>query len=152
MPVKYKDKGWGAIKKSLSRGKQVAVGVLGPKAEEIHEDSKATVAEIATWNHFGTSIIPARPFIAQPVEQHREEILSFQARLYAGVLAKKLSETQALELLGEKIRNLIVKDINEGGLYEPNAASTIEAKGSSKPLIGITAQLKGSISFEVREV
>lgn len=114
-----------------------------------HDDADATVAEIARWLHDGTETIPARPFLSVPLSAERPEVQAIVKRVVTGVAQQKITMDQGLKLLGVWGRNEVVKYINEG-VPPPNAESTIEAKGSSKPLID-TGQLKSSISFLIVE-
>lgn len=133
--------------------KHVAVGVLGSAASEKHDDpdakKPATVGQVAVWNHYGTSTIPARPFLTLALEKHREELKKLQARLGYALVTGKLTLDTALALLGEAAVAKIKQTIADG-VAPANAPSTIEAKGSSTPLIN-TGQLRGSIVSEVRE-
>jgi len=134
--------------------KHVAVGVIGAASREQHTEapgqkSEHTVAEVATWNHYGTSTIPARPFIAIGLGLHAAELKHLQNRLAVGIVMGKLGLDQALALLGEAAVGHIKQTIADGVAPE-NAESTIARKGSSTPLINF-GQLRGSISSEVRE-
>lgn len=134
--------------------KHVAVGVIGAPAREQHDDgpnvkSEHTVAQVAVWNHYGTSTIPARPAISIALGLHADELKKLQARLAAGIVMGKLELDQALALLGEAVVAKIKQTIADG-VAPANAESTIERKGSSTPLINY-GQLRGSISYDIRE-
>lgn len=129
--------------------KTVAVGVIGARADEQHQKDEATVAEVATWNHFGTDTIPARPFLTIALERHKAEIAHIQKRLARGLVEGKLELDQALGLLGETVVNAVKQTIADG-VSPPNSQRTIERKGSATPLID-TGQLRGSISYVIRE-
>jgi hypothetical protein len=135
-----------------ARQPTVVVGVIGSKAAEAHKGehghSEATVAEVATWNHFGTSTIPARPAITTALTQHGDELRKLQTRIAGGIVEGKLTIQQGLGLLGEAAVGFIKQTIADG-VPPPNAESTIEAKGSATPLID-KGQFRGSISYEVR--
>lgn len=132
--------------------KHVRVGIIGKQAAEKHDEpegakSAATVAQVAVWNHYGTSTIPARPFITLALEQHKEDLKKLQTRLGVALVTGKVTLDQALALLGEAAVGHIKQTIADGVVPE-NAPSTIAAKGSSTPLINF-GQLRGSISFDV---
>lgn len=139
----------------LARPRHVAVGILGEKAartkkvREGDETRDVTVADVATWLHYGTSRIEPRPFIAIALERHRAEIQKRFARIARGVLEEKLTLDQGLGLMGETVAGEIKKTIAEG-VPPPNKEATIERKGSSTPLID-TGQLRGSVAFQVRD-
>lgn len=130
--------------------RHVVIGVLGAKASEPHKDTPgATVAQVASWNHFGTSRIPARPFLTIAFEKYGEQIRAIQKRIAAGVISGKLDLDQGLELMGleavARVKQTIIEHVPP-----PNAKSTVDAKGSSTPLVD-TGQLLGSITHVVRE-
>lgn len=138
--------------------KHVVVGVLGAKGAEKHRERDAegnerpgenTVAEVAQWNHYGTSTIPARPFLTIAMQWHKAELRKTQARLAVGILQSKLTLDQALGLLGQAATNAVKQTIADG-VSPDNAPATVHKKGSSTPLIN-TGQLRGSITYEVRE-
>lgn len=134
--------------------KHIAVGVLGAKAQAPHknehgEKSEATVAQVAQWNSYGTSTIPARPFLAIAVARHARELLKMQRRLATALVMQKIGLDRALGLLGAYAVGIVKQTIVEG-VPPPNAESTIKMKGSSTPLIN-TGQLRNSITFELRE-
>ena len=147
--TKVKDLGWRRIRKEmkLANTRHVAVGILAKDAKD-PTDTAASLLEVATWNHFGTGTIPARPFIVGAMEAHGTSIKKLQRRLWKGVSEGKLTTQAALEILGVKARDISVKSINDRE-YEPNADRTVASKGSSTPLVD-TGQLKGAIAFEVR--
>lgn len=134
--------------------KHIAVGVLGAKAQAPHknehgEKSEATVAQVAQWNSYGTSTIPARPFLTVAVARHARELLKTQRRLATALVMQKIDLNRALGLLGAYAVGIVKQTIAEG-VPPPNAESTIKMKGSSTPLIN-TGQLRNSITFELRE-
>lgn len=142
--------------------KHVAVGVLGAKGAEKHREFVAgadgttveqvgahTVAEVAQWNHYGTSAIPARPFLTIAMNLHRDALAKLQRRLAHGIVIGKLEIDQALGLLGEAAAAAVKQTIADG-IPPPNAPATIERKGSATPLID-KDQLRGSITYLVRE-
>lgn len=140
------------LEELVSRPKHIAVGVLGERAASLHDGAgkDVTVGDVAHWNYYGTTTISARPFIAIAFERHRDEIEKVLARATRGVLEEKLSAERALELVGEFAVGLVKQAIADG-IPPPNAQSTIEQKGSSTPLIGVTGQLRGSVTSQVRD-
>lgn len=137
------------VQRLASAPKFVVVGVLGEKAAAKHEGEAATVADVATWNHFGTSRIPARPFLTITMERKKAEIDKLFRRIANGVALEKLTVEQGLGLMGETLVGAVKATIAEG-VPPPNAQSTIDAKGSSTPLID-KGQLRGAITYEIRE-
>lgn len=113
-------------------------------------DDGTRVIEVAVWNHFGTSNIPARPFITESLALAAPELRALYARLVAGVIAGKITDEFAAQYLGQWAQKEIIDNINRG-FFQSNAPSTVAAKGSSTPLID-TAQLKGAIRASVERV
>lgn len=141
------DRGWNAIKRQLELAdtKVIAVGVLD--GSEPHP-AGPTVGEIATWNHYGTDTIPARPFITRPIDMQMPELKTLVQRLMRGISLGKITADHAAEILGQKLRDTCVSAIN-ARQFEPNAESTVARKGSDTPLVD-TGQLKGAIAYQVR--
>ncbi len=149
-----RDKLYEQLRALGARAPVVVVGVIGNKASETHKNehgakTEATVADVAQWNHFGTSTVPARPFLTIALERHGAELKKLQARIAQGIVEGKLTIDQGLGLLGEVAVGFVKQTIADG-VPPPNAPSTIAQKGSDTPLINF-GQLRGSISFEIRE-
>jgi hypothetical protein len=94
--------------------------------------------------------IPSRPFLRSTFDAKRKEWGALLQRMAPLVLAGKLSEVQALELLGQRASADVKLRITTGGNFASNAPSTIEKKGSSRPLMD-TGRLVQSISYSVQE-
>lgn len=151
MPVLDKDKGWSAFAKrlkSLEGDPHVLVGVQGTDASAQHGAEGPTIAEIASYNEFGTGHIPARSFIRAAIDEHEAELQRMAVRLGQGVVTGALSAGQALEALGEYARGVMIERIH-AHIAPPNAPATIARKGSSTPLIAHYGQLKNSISSKL---
>lgn len=142
--VEDKDRGWKAIGADLNdlSGRTLVVGVLGNAPRH---PSGLNLADIATFNEFGTDTIPARSFLRSTVDENK----NYDAEIRA--LVRNLGARgalQALELLGMKITADVKRKIVE--LDEPpNAPATVEKKGSSNPLID-TGRLRQGIDYEVK--
>lgn len=138
--------------KTLESKPYVKVGVLesaGDKQTDIGTAAGLTVAQVATFHEFGTERTPERPFIRTTMTEKEAELMAETKRLRDDVIFKGMSTFKALSLLGLKIQSAIKKKITEGDPAWPALAqSTIDAKGSDKPLID-TGQLRNSIQYEV---
>lgn len=102
-----------------------------------------TVADVATFNEFGTSRIPQRSFIRAWFDENQEfiaETLRSQLKL---VIAGKLTAEKAGNRIALACEGSMKQRISRG-IPPPNAPATIERKGSSKPLID-TGQLRNAI-------
>lgn len=152
MAVVDKDMGWSALAKLVESmagtDPHVLVGVQGSQAASEHPGGQATNADVASWNEFGTAHIPERSFVRATIDINEPRLLQLSAQLGQGVLAEKFTPAQALGLLGEEARGMMIERIN-AHIPPPNAPSTIKRKGSSTPLIAQSGQLKNSITFKV---
>ena len=120
---------------------QVQVGFqAGAAADEDGVD----IANIAMWNELGTSRSPARPFMRKSVDENKDKIKAMCARQLKR-LAQGASAEDILEKIGVFQKGLIQRKIVDG-TFEPNAASTIRKKGSSRPLID-TGRMRQSVNF-----
>ncbi|HEY6056218.1 MAG TPA: hypothetical protein VIU86_19970 [Gaiellaceae bacterium] len=107
------------------------------------EKRPLTVADIATFNEFGTATIPQRSFIRAWFDENQAfiaETLRSQMKL---VIAGKLTPEKAGARIALACEGSMKQRISRG-IPPPNAPSTIERKGSSKPLID-TGQLRNAI-------
>ena len=131
--------------------KQVRVGLKRGKKGKRHNGmpSKADLVEIALYNELGTSTIPARPFFAQTVQVHEEEIREAAVSEAAKVLRGNEKAQQAFREIGPDVQKKVQKRIDEGQ-FVPNAPSTIKRKGHDHPLID-TGTMRDSISYTICE-
>lgn len=128
----------------------VKVGVLSSKGgDATHEGSDMTLVEIAAVHEFGNDHVPERSFIRRTLDQRvRGDLVRLQEGLARLVVTKGLDPEKALATIGSWAAAEVKKTITEDDIPPPLAASTIRAKGSSKPLVD-TGLLKNSISYEV---
>ena len=131
--------------------KQVRVGLKRGRKGKKHNGmpSKADLVEIALYNELGTSTIPSRPFLAQTVQMHEEEIKEMAATEVSQALLGEKDSQQAFEVIGEDVRKKVQNRIDEGQ-FVPNAPATIRRKGHDHPLID-TGTMRDSISYTICE-
>jgi HK97 gp10 family phage protein len=148
-----KDLGWAKITKELEKEKDayVKIGVLST-AGQYEEGGKANLADVATFNEFGTKDIPPRPFMKQAFDNNQREVNGFIDKQYNSVLTGKQSIKGGLQRIGAFFEGK-VKKIFRDGSFEPNKPETIKkktraGKKGTTPLVN-TGQLRGSISHEV---
>lgn len=114
---------------------------LGTKKESVNPN--LTVAQVASYNEFGTNKNPSRPFIRGTYERRRQDIIDQTAKfLYR-------DPENVLSHVGLYVVSLIQEEIRKG-IAPENSKYTVERKGSSKPLID-TGQLINSITYKVME-
>ncbi len=142
------DHGHDALIRNVAKMKKAAVevGIFSAEGAQEYEGGKATVLDVATFNEFGLGV-PERSFLRDYVDQNEPKIRGYIRALALKIKEGKIDQQIGLERLGLKIVGEIQKRIADG-IPPPNAASTIERKGSSKPLID-TEQLRSSITPKV---
>ena len=130
--------------------KHVAVGVLASEASKRVYESGADVLQVAAANEFGTKTIPQRSFLVMPQQLKAPEISKF-IRVQLGKVLEGREVKKGLGLIGVFVTNVSVDAFDSGGFGKWPALDdkTIEAKGSSAPLID-TGTLKNSVTYEVR--
>lgn len=164
MSVEVIDKGHDAIARlvhemSGARAPYAAVGVQGSEASaaKVDGDGKPTDdltnVDVSIVHEFGVTlpngtVIPQRSFLAGTLDAHASEIRAFKAKLARGLVAGKLTAQRATQLVGMKVEGLIKERISAG--IEPGLEqSTIDRKGSSKPLVDF-GQLRNGVTHTVR--
>ena len=107
----------------------------------------------AAYNEFGTSCIPARPFMRTTANEHQNEWCETLAGALKGEILKDNAKG-AMGLVGEQMKAHIQQTIQKGS-FTPNAPRTVankRAKGKVEPdhpLID-TGQMLASIISEVK--
>jgi hypothetical protein len=108
------------------------------------DDGSATLAEVGYYQEYGTRDIPARPWLSEGIK--RADPAKLLKQIAVDVVNGRPAQ-QALDRAGVAA----VGSIQEGFTaiaWQPNAASTIKAKGSSQPLID-TGRLRQSVSYKI---
>lgn len=126
---------------------QVGVVTVGFHADDKARDG-STNAEIAACHEFGTDTIPRRPFLGPALDKGKAVLGDAQAKLVGQVLDGSMRAEQAFGHLGELGVLLVQQEIRSGTDREPLKPATIEAKGSSTPLID-TGEMLRAVSYEV---
>lgn len=144
--------GLASLKKRMGAldGKAIKVGLL--ESSGLHEGGdgpqRATVAEVAAAQEFGTETIPSRPFLRTAFQGEGEDaivrvITSEATRVVDGVSTPDRALGR-IGLAGQKIVRARITELDD----PPNAPATIEAKGSSNPLIA-RGQMRRAVNYEV---
>lgn len=124
-------------------GASVKVGFIGN-----HYPDGTSVVSVAYFHEFGTSKMPARPFLRLGVRRFNAEEPALRRRASRAVLFG-MPRAQALGLIGAKARDHVVAQINDN-TPPALAPATIKAKGSSKTLVD-TGLLKQSVTWEIND-
>lgn len=130
--------------------KEVVVGVTRASAGR-DQTGEINNAELAATHEFGTKDgrIPERSFIRSSMTEHSREYVAAHAENLRKVVRGEMPFEQSLQLLGLRAASDVQQNIRDGD-FESLAQSTIDRKGSSKPLID-TGNLRQSITHEVRD-
>lgn len=139
----------GGVKALHTRTKEPGTVDVGIIDAGQHEDSDYTVASIGFVHEFGSDdgIIPERSFIRSTTQGKKKQIIALQKKLLKKIVNGEMKVDKALGLVGEFVAAEMKQKIID--LKDPpNKQATIDAKGSSNPLIA-SSQLKNSITYEV---
>lgn len=112
-----------------------------------HVTGDITVAGIGYAHEYGTATLPERSFMRSTIKEKKKDIIALQKKLLKQIINGKMKVETGLGLLGEFMADTIRQKIVSIS-SPPNTQATIDAKGSSNPLID-TGQLKNSITYEV---
>jgi hypothetical protein len=145
---KDRDRGYRALVRRVygMKAPVITVGILSEAGKDTYEDG-LTVLEVAVFNEFGTDRIPERSFIRAWFDENEGRLRTALSRMTVSVIAGKRTKEQALELLAQACVGQIQKRI-ANGISPPNADSTIDRKGSDKPLVD-TGQLRSALGYRV---
>jgi len=149
------DKGMKDIFAEMQKLSEMHVLVGFPEdSGEVERDGGESIdiAQIATWNHFGTEHIPSRPFMTDAIDNNRERIESLAKILIAKIMSGKIDAETAMRQYAEAGIRSVQKTISHGNFRE-NAASTLAKKGSkgqqsSRPLID-TGRMRNSVQAAI---
>ena len=114
----------------------------------LHGDVGGDILSRGIYNEFGTKNIPERSFIRAGYDSEKKNIINDAEKLARKVVAMEIKPSTAANLLGDATKGRIQEfaiDLRD----PPNAQSTVDAKGSSNPLVD-TGQMIGSIDYKVK--
>lgn len=139
--VTVKDHGFEKLQKDVAamKGRGVKVGIMGG----------GEVLDYAMYNEFGTSRIPARPFMQTTFDNNQAEMDKYVTFLAQQIIDGKSTPDRVLRVLGETYQMKVQETIrNAKDWAVPNNPETIKQKGSSSPLID-TGRMVGAVRYEV---
>ena len=171
--IKRTDRGYNRIVRILKKSRvDITVGIRGAQARKKHvaaasdtafsalesidtetgeitesDVTPPTIADVATFNEFGTGV-PERSFLRSTFDAGTRKYFKLLKGVAQSTIEGKIAFNKGAALVGE----VVVGDVKQAiadGVPPPNAESTIEAKGSSTPLID-SGQLRGSITKRVK--
>lgn len=109
----------------------VEIGILGEDKERKPDDPKkrTTILEYAVYNEFGTSKIPARPFMRTAIEENKVSIRKTVDKCLEKILHGRMTGETALKIIGETVRGHIIETIKEANRWaKPLDSKTLKAK------------------------
>ena len=115
---------------------QLLFGVKPAKYE-----NGTSLADVMTWNHYGTETIPPRPVLriaAENVMSNNEEKKKALKAYFKNILENPNGAAEGEKEILRKIGVQVIKEakriIEAGGELQHNAPSTVRQKGFNKPL------------------
>lgn len=144
--VEDTDMGYRRIARDIRslRDREVRIGIMGGGSV-----NGVSVVDYAVYNEFGTSRIPARPFMATTYDTYKDETLQLIDYLASRIFVGLVTPDYALRILGEYFQAKVQMTIRNAKEWAvPNAPSTVAQKGSSSPLID-TGRMVQSVRYEV---
>lgn len=130
----------------------LSVGVF---SEATREGSKTTVAQYASYNEFGTTKIPPRPFLRPTLAERQEEWTeAVKGSASASLKSGQFNNRSILELIGEGA----VKDVKAkimSNVPPPNAPATVARKKAKgiEPIRTLyeTGLMHASVEYKIEE-
>ena len=131
---------------------QLLFGVKPAKYED-----GTSLADVMTWNHYGTETIPPRPVLRIAAENvsARGDIKDALAKMAHNMLmnpadAEKL-EKEMLRKIGVQVIKEAKRIIEAGNELQHNAPSTVRQKGPNKPPLFDTGLLIKNLGYDYYE-
>lgn len=142
---KDRDRGWKKARKAV-RDRRNQYTTVGVHANRGARSDVANNLMLAMVHEFGLGV-PERSFIRDTIDSNESVYKTFIRKLAEQVVFGRITQKQAVQLLGLKVK-ADMKNRIAAGIDPPNAPLTVVRKGSSTPLID-TGQLVNAIDFEV---
>lgn len=131
---------------------QLLFGVKSAKYED-----GTSLADVMTWNHYGTETIPPRPVLriaAENVMSNNEEIKKALNAYFKNILENPNGQAEAEKEMLRKIGVQVIKEakriIESGNELQENAPGTVRKKGFNKPLYETGLLLK-NLGYDYEE-
>lgn len=151
--VKDTDRGYAELVKRVAVVRErttVTIGVHAAEGGAQEAGGDVTVLDVALFAEFGTKTEPARPFISGWADENEDANKERLRLIGRRVMSGRIKSTEiGLSLFGILGVAQVQRRI-KAGILPVNADSTIEAKGSSTPLVN-HGQLLSSITFRVEK-
>lgn len=150
--IEYNLDGLESLMKEIGGDYVARVGILEGKAQEQHIDTDYTNGQIGVVHEMGseTNNIPSRSFLRLPIELKEKDIMKAMGGKTVTAAIEAGQIKTAYSLLGVIAEGYVKQAFASKGYgqWEALKQATIDAKGSSTPLID-SGQLRRSISSDV---
>jgi hypothetical protein len=147
MAVKDIDRGYKKFVREINKARtlEVAVGIF----ENARNDEGEKIAEYAAYNEYGTSKIPARPFMALSVDRNKAEIKKDIDEGLARITSGAGTVEKELNRIGAKHVERIQATITGPNIPPPLSPATVAKKGNNKTLVDTSAMVN-AVTWEIR--
>jgi hypothetical protein len=133
--------------KELNKLTSLTIKCGFPEGENAYDDGTDLVS-VAIYNEYGTSNMPARPFMKQSWEEHEDDLKKVCQEANQ-IIVNGGTAQEAASTIGAFGVGLIQQQIVDGD-FVPNAESTIRQKGSERPLID-TGHMRQSVKYVIEK-
>jgi len=143
------DKGYARIQTNMRRmekGMTVAIGLM-PQNEDRRSGRKTNTA-IGYYHEFGTSHVPKRSFLRDPLEDNLEEYTGYIKSKSFNMLWGSTKRSDVLMKVAEKYYNDVI-DYIDSNISPSLDSSTVDKKGHDLALVD-TDQMRDAIDIELR--
>jgi phage gpG-like protein len=150
-------KGLDQLVKALKVKAPVArVGILGDKTVRSSEENQGSLtnAEVGAAHEFGTSTVPKRSFLRDPIKEHLDTEMersgAFDKQVLVDVL-KQGSVVPWVKKIASLAEGIVLEAFSTGGFGKWTAWKTPNYTNNTGQLLVDTKQLRDSITSEVKE-
>ena len=143
-----RDLGYNRIMRDLQKlyGMEVVAGMLKDSGKA---ENGASYVDIATWNEYGTSRIPSRPFIRISADTNKAAWAKLAQQCVNDVIDGD-SPRDAAQVVGHRMVEDIRKVFGDTSKLKANAPSTIAKKGRNEPLVD-SGEMRRRVNSRIEE-
>lgn len=149
--IEFNLKGLDDLRRQMGGAYVARVGILGGKAVRT-DSSPLNNAEIGVIQMFGsyTKKIPPRDFLLAPIQRNQRKIIEMMQKSSIREAVAQGDYKKIFQFLGVIAEGFVQQAFETSGFgqWAPNKPTTVQAKGSDKPLID-TGQLRRAITSDV---
>ena len=131
------------------------VGILGDKSvRESDENAGLTNAEVGAAHEFGTTTIPKRSFLLDPIQEHLNSEMEKSGAFDSDVLAQVLKQGTVIpwvKKIASLAEGIVLEAFATGGFGKWRGWKTPGYTNNTGQILVDTKQLRDSISSEVKE-